>query len=98
MQYAWPGNVRELRNVIHRACVLATAELIQPDDLPPLSAGPDALPPAWMHQTLDEIERQVILHTLRRFRGNKTAAALHLGITARTLTNKLKRYRQQEAA
>jgi len=97
-QYAWPGNVRELRNVIHRACVLATTELIQPDDLPPFSSGQGAMPPEWMHQTLDNIERQVILQTLRRFRGNKTATALHLGVTARTLTNKLKRYRQQEAA
>jgi DNA-binding NtrC family response regulator len=97
-QYAWPGNVRELRNVVHRACVLATTELIQPHDLPPLSSGQDAMPPEWMHQTLESIERQVILQTLRRFRGNKTATALHLGVTARTLTNKLKRYQQQEAA
>ncbi len=97
-EYSWPGNVRQLRNVIRRACILATSEWIRPEDLDRLPRDQEPLPPGWTHWTLDDIERQVIVQTLSRFRGNKTAVAKHLGITARTLTNKLQRYRQREAA
>ena len=72
--YDWPGNVRQLRNVIQHACLLANGPLIQPADLPPL---PESSPlfPEFQSGTLDDIERQVILTTLREVRGNKTAAA-----------------------
>jgi DNA-binding NtrC family response regulator len=88
----WPGNVRQLRNVIYHACVHARAEEIQPQDLPTLdSAGnPEPRAPA----TLEEVEREVILRTLRELDGNKTAAAIRLGVTPRTLLNKMNRYRQ----
>ncbi len=92
--YAWPGNVRQLRNVIHRACILAPGPEIQPEDLPPLEPGvpgPESQPAT----TLSEIERRVILSTLRELGGNKTAVAQRLGVTTRTLLNKLKRYRAQ---
>jgi DNA-binding NtrC family response regulator len=92
--YDWPGNVRQLRNVIQRACLLAAGPEIQPEDLPPLEpvlAGSEALPTT----TLSEMERRVILSTLREFGGNKTAVAKRLGVTTRTLLNKLNRYRQQ---
>jgi DNA-binding NtrC family response regulator len=46
---------------------------------------------------LDEIERRVIMETLRRYGGNQTAAARHLGVTSRTLHNKLKKYRTSAA-
>jgi DNA-binding NtrC family response regulator len=94
--YDWPGNVRQLRNVVHRACILAKGTEIGPHDLPALeTAPPDILP---MPQTIAEMERQLILATLRETGGNKTAAAQKLGVTARTLLNKMKAYGRQEAA
>jgi transcriptional regulator with PAS, ATPase and Fis domain len=93
--YHWPGNVRQLRNVIHRACVVATSELIQPVDLPALPPPATSVPTVWLEMRLDEVERHVILTTLERHNGNKTAAAERLGVTARTLTNKIKHYREQ---
>jgi len=94
--YDWPGNVRQLRNIIHRACILAKGPEIQPHDLPTLEAQEaDILP---MPQTIAEMERRLILATLRDTAGNKTAAAQRLGVTARTLLNKLKEYARQEAA
>ena len=49
---------------------------------------------AWREMRLEEIERHVILASLRRYKGNKAAAARHLGVTARTLRNKMHRYRE----
>jgi two-component system response regulator HydG len=95
--YSWPGNIRQLRNVIHHACVLARGECIEPGDLPVLREPGAAACPAGSHQSLADIERQLILTTLRDVGGNKTAAALRLGVTVRTLQNKLKRYRETAA-
>ena len=90
----WPGNVRQLRNVIHRACVINTSGMLQPTDLPVLKAAGTKVPDSFNDMRLEEIERHVIVSNLRRFNGNKTATARHLGVTARTLLNKVKRYRQ----
>lgn len=90
----WPGNVRQLRNVIHRACVINTTGVLQPTDLPILKPTGTNVPDSFSDMRLDEIERHVIVSNLRRFEGNKTATARHLGVTARTLLNKVKRYRQ----
>ncbi len=94
--YDWPGNVRQLRNVIHRACILAQSPQIQPHDLPPLEREPAEIIP--MPQTIAEMERRLILSTLRETNGNKTAAAQRLGVTPRTLLNKMKLYGRQDAA
>ena len=93
--YHWPGNVRQLRNVIHHACIVATGDFVQPEDLPVLAPSAPAIPDAWLDMRLDEVERHVILTTLERHHGNKRAAAEKLGVTARTLANKIKLYRQQ---
>jgi DNA-binding NtrC family response regulator len=90
--YDWPGNVRQLRNAMQRACLVATGPEIHPGDLPPLTEPQVTVIDA-RHQTLAELERQVILQTLQDVGGNKTAAALRLGITSRTLLNKLTKYR-----
>ena len=95
--YAWPGNVRQLRNAIHRACLLARSPRLDPEDLPPLS-DPTTSQRASEPQTLEAIERRVILETLRELGGNKTAAAERLGVTARTLLNKLKKYGQSSGS
>jgi DNA-binding NtrC family response regulator len=97
-QYAWPGNVRELRNVIERATILATGTFIEPKHLPPVVAGE---PPA-QHQpamalgpgtTVAEAERRLIMMTLEHTRDNKTRAAEILGISLKTLHNKLNKLR-----
>ncbi len=95
--YRWPGNIRQLRNVIQRACLVTRGPEIKPEDL---ALGESSTPPVLPlpAQTLDQMERQMIWQALRDLNGNKTAAARRLGITLRTLHNKLTRYRREEAA
>jgi DNA-binding NtrC family response regulator len=97
-QYNWPGNVRELRNVIERATILAPGPFIEPRHLPPtLSNEPPvhqkpqvALAPG---TTVEEAERRLIMMTLEHTRDNKTRAAEILGISLKTLHNKLNKLR-----
>jgi DNA-binding NtrC family response regulator len=97
-QYAWPGNVRELRNVIERATILASGPFIEPRHLPPALAEE---PPPQRHPqvalapgiTVEEAERRLIVMTLEHTRDNKTRAAEILGISLKTLHNKLNRLR-----
>ncbi|MFP4055853.1 MAG: sigma-54-dependent transcriptional regulator [Candidatus Brocadiia bacterium] len=96
--YRWPGNVRELRNIIHRAVVLGTREVLETQDLPAdLREGraPRLGTGVVVGQSIDEMERELILKTLESTGGNKTEAARILEVTPRTLRNKLGRYRQQ---
>jgi DNA-binding NtrC family response regulator len=97
-QYAWPGNVRELRNVIERATILSPGPFIEPKHMPPVLAEE----PAVQHQpqvalapgtTVEEAERRLILMTLEHTRDNKTRAAEILGISLKTLHNKLNKLR-----
>jgi DNA-binding NtrC family response regulator len=97
-QYGWPGNVRELRNVIERATILATGQFIEPKHLPPVLSNE----PAPQHQpqvalapgtTVEEAERRLIMMTLEHTRDNKTRAAEILGISLKTLHNKLNKLR-----
>ena len=99
-RYSWPGNIRELRNVIERAVILSPDAQIGVDQLPPdLLSNPS--PPS--RDTLglaagmrvDEAERQLIELTLEHTGRNKTRAAEMLGISAKTLHNKLNRYRAE---
>ena len=97
-QYGWPGNVRELRNVIERARIQAAGPLIELKHLPPSLTGEAprqhqpqvALGPG---VTVEEAERRLILMTLEHTRDNKTRAAEILGISLKTLHNKLNRLR-----
>ena len=96
--YAWPGNVRELRNVIERATILCGGSFIEPKHLPPVLA--EEPPPAHQPQlalapgtTVEEAERRLILMTLEHTRDNKTRAAEILGISLKTLHNKLNKLR-----
>ena len=96
-QYSWPGNVREVRNVIERAVILASGEFIEPKHLPPLvTESPDVVKPIVSLSpgtTVEEAERQLILMTLEHTRDNKTRAAEILGISLKTLHNKLNKLR-----
>ncbi len=96
--HAWPGNVRELRNVIERAVILAPGPMIEARHLPPsLMAEPVVPPPAQMAlvpgTTVEEAERRLIVMTLSHTGDNKTRAAEILGISLKTLHNKLNRLR-----
>jgi DNA-binding NtrC family response regulator len=96
--YNWPGNVRELRNVIERATILAPGPFIEAKHLPPVLA--EEPPPQHQPQlalapgtTVEEAERRLIMMTLAHTRDNKTRAAEILGISLKTLHNKLNKLR-----
>src|SRR5690349_3938372 len=96
-QYNWPGNVRELRNVIERAVILSSGEFIDQKQLPPLvTDSPDVVKPTLSltpGTTVEEAETRLILMTLEHTRDNKTRAAEILGISLKTLHNKLNKLR-----
>jgi DNA-binding NtrC family response regulator len=101
-QYDWPGNVRELRNVIERAIILARGDVIEPGHLPVFGPAPAAaagvvngltIAPG---MTVDEAEQKLIVATLDSAGGNKTRAAEMLGISLKTLHNKLNRFKEED--
>ena len=100
MSFHWPGNVRQLRNAIHRACVEAESTAIRQVSLgrTVATASDGTLPAQFLTLPLDEIERMIILSRLRRFDGNKTEAAAELGVTPRTLRNKIARWHDLKKA
>jgi DNA-binding NtrC family response regulator len=101
-RYPWPGNIRELRNVIERATILADSEFIETKHLPPtlITRGEESLPTMTISPgtTVDEAERRLILLTLDHTRNNKTRAAEILGISLKTLHNKLNRMKDETGA
>lgn len=96
-EHTWPGNLRELENVLLRTCFLTQGNRItkihfDPEEMQPASTG--AAIPVWT--TIEEMERAMILRALDLHNGNRTHAANTLGISVRTLRNKLKLYRENE--
>jgi len=91
----WPGNVRELRHVVQRAYVLATDDAIAEQGEPPPAAiaRDDGSVTFQVGMTFDEIEREMLLKTLAHHGNNKRQAARTLGITTKTIYNRLLRYR-----
>ncbi|MFN8061806.1 MAG: sigma-54 dependent transcriptional regulator [Vicinamibacterales bacterium] len=98
--YAWPGNIRQLRNVIERATILCGSDFIQPQHLPPELVAAPEVPPVSVTLspgvTVEEAETRLIRMTLDHMNNNKTRAAAVLGISLKTLHNKLNRLRSQE--
>jgi DNA-binding NtrC family response regulator len=100
--YDWPGNVRELRNTLERAVIVCEGSLVEPRHLPPnfgvsgLRAGGAAAEGDGIRlrvgTTVEEAEKTLILKTLATANNNKTRAAEILGISLKTLHNKLKEY------
>ena len=99
---SWPGNVRQLDNMVHRGVVLSAERgVIEPGDVShaflsdaaPL--GGRLAPRALAVTTLDEMERAMILQALAETDGNQQRAASRLGISDRTIRNKLKKYRDE---
>jgi len=99
--HAWPGNVRELRNVIERAVVICSGEQIERHHFAPYPIDQRerlrkedtiTLP---VGTPIEEVERQMIIRTLQKTKNNKTRAAELLGISLKTLHNKLNLYRDR---
>ena len=97
--YPWPGNVRELRNLVHRLVVLSGRAAIEAEDLPAELNGGLQEPGdgVCVGATIDEAERWLILNTLEHTKGHRNRAAGMLGVTTRTLRNKLSQYRREGA-
>jgi DNA-binding NtrC family response regulator len=99
-RHRWPGNVRELRNVIERAVIVCPDDLVRAEHLPafdeaslPTPSGTEAEVVLSVGTTVEDAERELILKTLKQTGGNKTRAAVILGISLKTLHNKLHKYR-----
>ena len=101
-QRQWPGNVRELENLMERASLLVDSDLITSDDLDMIcvhgsdcnageKAGHEVLP-------LKDMEKKMIFRALDDHKGNRTHAARVLGISVRTLRNKLREYLDETEA
>lgn len=97
LNYDWPGNVRELENTMHRAVLMSTGDDIGVEAIMlPQSHKEEAegAAPA-VGQTVAGMERKLIIDTLKHTLGNRTTAANILGISIRTLRNKLKQYQDE---
>lgn len=107
LEHHWPGNVREIKNVVHRAYILADAE-ITPDCMP-TEVGPSRTSPAVGQGTgpilhvrigtsVAQAERSLIMATLEELGGDKQRTAETLGISLKTLYNRLEAYRKRDGA
>jgi len=94
-RHAWPGNVRELKHTVHRAYILSDDDTVAvpdrfdedlPNDIEGLRVG----------RSIADVEKDLILATLRHHDGNKKAAAASLGISLKTLYNRLKSYGEED--
>ena len=95
LAYHWPGNVRELANIIERTVVLDFEEEIDSEHLylePIALEKPPVTGPSLVGLTLHQVEKQLILDTLQAHHQNRTRTASILGISIRTLRNKLQEY------
>jgi DNA-binding NtrC family response regulator len=94
--HPWPGNVRELKNVVHRAFIMAEQEISQgslPRELGGESGGSRSLY-FQVGTSIEEVERRLIMATLEMYGGNKRKAADILGVSLKTLYNRLNTYRE----
>jgi DNA-binding NtrC family response regulator len=106
-RYDWPGNVRELKNAVHRAYVLSDPPAVPPEVVeavlnvphaveraPAAEANSDAWPavPVRVGERLDAVERKLLMATLKAVGGDRRAAAEMLGISLKTVYNRLKEY------
>ena len=103
LNYLWPGNVRELENTVHRAVLLSSGDKIDEDailldDIDAVInpvAGTEMSGAEFVGSTVACMERNLIIDTLKHTMGNRTTAANILGISIRTLRNKLKQYQDE---
>ncbi len=101
--WSWPGNVRELQNVIERSCLMSHSDCLQPEDvqIETMSIQQEEEQISNLvttGMTIQEAERRLILKTLEYTKENRTQAAKILGISIRTLRNKLNEYKSSDRA
>ncbi len=97
--WSWPGNVRELENTIERAVLICDGAMIGPEHLlieEQITANGDVDAHALVGMTVKDIEKKLIGQTLKHVNDNRTHAAQMLGISIRTLRNKLREYGQTD--
>ncbi|HUA33630.1 MAG TPA: sigma-54 dependent transcriptional regulator [Candidatus Binataceae bacterium] len=98
--HPWPGNVRQLRNVIERAVIVSDGQMIRKRDLPEEFRATGTTDSGFVRirvgASLDEVEKEMISRTIEFTGGNKTRAADILGVSAKTLYNKLERFSQEQ--
>ena len=97
-KYRWPGNIRELGNIVERSCLMCQGDTMLPSHLffdEELRRNEKEAPR--MSGTIYEIEKELIMQTLEEVSGNKTKAADSLGISIRTLRNKLNEYNSADS-
>lgn len=98
LRYTWPGNVRQLRNVIRRAYIVSAMAIGSDQLQPELSAATVPASHCFTVQvgsSIADVERRLIMATLRSVDNNKTRAATILGVSVKTLYNRLRSYREQ---
>lgn len=96
MSYHWPGNVRELENCVERAVILSNDDVIHGHHLPPTLQTAEATGTTSggnFQETLNNLERELILDALKSSRGNQTKAAQTLGLTERLMGLRVKKYK-----
>lgn len=93
MQYDYPGNVRELENIVERCMTLASSDMITTEDLPPFISGrPDIKRLGTLSDVSAHAEKEHIIKVLQETKGNKTRAVGLLGISRKTLCEKINAY------
>ena len=106
LEHPWPGNVRELANVMEHAYIIAGGGRITPEHLPlhirggggaapAVGLAPGTAPAAVPARTLREIEMEHVLRVLEKHGGSKTLAAAELGISLKTMYNKLNKLQEE---
>ncbi len=94
-RYSWPGNVRQVRNIIERALIVSHGPLLTVNDLPAdfkAIGGETSVFPVRIGSSLSEVEKELLRRTIEYAGGNKTKAAEILGISPKTLYNRLHSY------
>src|SRR5713226_1478730 len=104
MAHSWPGNIRELENTLERASLLCSGTLIEPEDLPipktsPAEAGADGVEKdstekgASLNETLESVEKGLIIDALKKSQGVQVEAAKLLGLNHKNLWHKIKKHK-----
>ncbi|MFW6093296.1 MAG: sigma 54-interacting transcriptional regulator [Pseudomonadota bacterium] len=94
-QHHWPGNIRELKHTLQRLAILSDGEIVDPPNFFNDFACGDAQPGLPVGTTIKELEKRLILATLEHYHGDRARTASTLGISQKTLYNRLKTYEKQ---